>query len=626
MGQPDHFNQRSEADSASTQQMLKTLSDDLQHLQQDVVSNLSQDIQRLQTEKSRLLNEIDKLHQQQQALQAQENVELSRQQVAQQQVWAKQLAIALANHLYTALNQRVGQPGFSSDGIHIDSVGQATPPNTPTNLAQSSVGLAAGQSASPSGQVQSGQVQSNQIVAALDETVGRAIAALRHDLGSYESALSQQINRMHGLGQQGEAILEVLVGRINQHLQMETARHQAAALNPSDQIPPPIPTQPATQPPNVVANLSAISPPNPDSGLPAQGSTLLPTAPVSAPEASVAPVRSSERPAGLSQFKMGLILILLSTVSLSLHNVVVGIVGNPSNLLGFIPIGGFIKLNSFSSSLLILCLRMIIVVPLMVGLAGVLYPAARSDIKSFIQSRDRRLMSSVIGSGFFLFLSQILIYLAIGQIGPGIAVTILFMYPLVTVPLAWMLFGDRPTRLRWLVMGVILAGIILSAKASTPASFSAVGVWTAVFSGVCFALYLISMQISFRKLHPVPVSLIQFSTIFVLSLICLSFVGIQTQPSNWSGFLGSGLILGMLTLAGYLLNNFGVRYMGAARASIIAASGPALTALLSLMLIPGPKSYLNTSQILGILAVTLGVVMLSIERLLMQNQAPKATR
>jgi drug/metabolite transporter (DMT)-like permease len=306
--------------------------------------------------------------------------------------------------------------------------------------------------------------------------------------------------------------------------------------------------------------------------------------------------------------------------------VVVGIVGNPSNLLGFIPIGGFIKLNSFSSSLLILCLRMIIVVPLMVGLAGVLYPAARSDIKSFIQSRDRRLMSSVIGSGFFLFLSQILIYLAIGQIGPGIAVTILFMYPLVTVPLAWMLFGDRPTRLRWLVMGVILAGIILSAKASTPASFSAVGVWTAVFSGVCFALYLISMQISFRKLHPVPVSLIQFSTIFVLSLICLSFVGIQTQPSNWSGFLGSGLILGMLTLVGYLLNNFGVRYMGAARASIIAASGPALTALLSLMLIPGPKSYLNTSQILGILAVTLGVVMLSIERLLMQNQAPKATR
>jgi drug/metabolite transporter (DMT)-like permease len=359
---------------------------------------------------------------------------------------------------------------------------------------------------------------------------------------------------------------------------------------------------------------------------------VVPIAPSIAPEAPVAPMRPT-RTLPLSQFQLGLVLVLLSTVALSLHNVVVGIVGFQTNLLGITELGGYLNLRTFGNSLLILWMRMLVVVPLMVTIASFLYPMAWRDIKNFSLSKDRNMLLTVVGSGFFLFLSQVLIYIAISQVGPGVAVTILFMYPLITVPLAWLLFSDRPSRLRLAVMSAILAGVVLTAypKLSAPVNPNAnvpLGVGTAILSGIAFAFYLISMQISFRKLHPVPVSLIQFASIFVLTSISLIFIptGVQVLPENRMGLFVCGLVLGALTLLGYLLNNFGVRFMGAAMVSIFAASGPVLTALLAFLITPSERTALQPIQWLGILVVTLSVGALSLENLLRQRRVNKAAR
>ena len=604
---------------------LRSMTQDLRNLQQDLVSQLHQDIRRLQAEKSRLLNDVEKLQNQHQAIQSQHDVALSRQQMAQQQAWAKQLALVLANHLQTALSQRLGQ---------LEDYPVAGSPNLP--------------------QIRSaGEIQAMQSsIASLDDTVNRTFSALRNDLNSYQSTLSQQLDRMQNLGQQGEAILEVLVGRISQQLQAEMSKPALGEplnsaipdeqpTSPSSAAPVQMPivsdqsfAQPPTQPPTqpVASSFTAafsapVEPPvtqipAPTDSAALAGDTIFPTAHAVAPEPAMAPVQSMLRPRKLSQFQTGLVMILLSTLALSLHNVIVGIVSNPNKLFGVIPIGGFIAIHGFGSSLFLLWMRMLIVVPLMAWLAGILYPPTWRDLRYFFESNDRRLMGSVIGSGFFLFLSQVLIYLSISQIGPAVAVTILFMYPIITVPLAWVLFGDRPNRFRVVVMATILTGVILTAlpKIFTTASLTGGGIVAAILSGVFFACYLISMQISFRKLHPVPVSLIQFASIFVLTSLSLIVLGIEVTPSDRGGLFMGGIVLGVLTLVGYLLNNFGVRLMGAARASIIAASGPVLTALLAFFLIPGKLTILEPIQLFGILVVTLGVTALSFERILIQNQ------
>lgn len=470
---------------------------------------------------------------------------------------------------------------------------------------------------------------------------------LQQELNSYQSSLSQQISRMHSMEQQGEAILEALITHLREQLQTEIARKQPASppLNAENGV---IYSQEAP--------LHTATPGNatgPGAGNGWHGSTHFSsattastdlTSPVAKPipfEAPAAPLPVAPKPKSeLSQFRLGLLLVLLSTLALSFHNVVVRVIGFKSSVLGWLAnlmgtqpatLGGFIDITIFGNSLLILWLRMLVVLPLMAIVAGILYPPTWRDLNRFLTSSDRRPLLNVVVSGVSLFLSQILVYIAIGRVGPSIAVTILFMYPIITVPLAWLLFRDRPTPLRWVVMGIITMGVILAALPKIHfnqlVSGGESGILTAVLAGVAFAFYLIFMQLGFKKqLHPVPVSLIQFLTIFVLASVVLLLplnLGVGVNPGQQPGFILGGVLLGVLTLVGYLTNNFGVRYMGAALASIVASSGPVVTTLLGLLIIQDP---LQPVQIMGILLVTAGVGLLSYERVKRQPAPAKPAK
>lgn len=713
MGEPNLPTASEANDPQTAEQVLKSVTQDLKALQQDLVSQLSQDVGRLQTERSRLINEIEKLQAQQQMLQSEHQVLLTQQQLAQQRAWAKQLAQTLAGHLYSMLAQRLSQPsGFDA---------AFNPPNLPATPSPGSISNA------------------DRAILALDETLNHALNSLQSDLSTYETSLMQQLNRMQSMEHQGEALLEALVHRLSQQLQVEVSHpadyptNQAAAAAESLSSSPASDVEPSPRPglkrpvfpgqlPKDEASTSdgsaktalgsqPVRPPSPagDRPTPLMQPTMQPTrhsvrsyvsssamdqhpwlailgmllgsflviagvvlvgklitwilqrftvgATTSTPwllptllgliaaglayllwrQANLPPLpATAARPQGevpllvrfkhLSPLQTGVLFILLSTLALSLHNVVVGIIGGQTSLFGVFNLPASISLNSLSDSLLILWLRMVVVVPVMILIAKTLYPNARRDVRAFCLSTDRGLQFNVIGSGAFLFLSQVFIYLAIAAVTPGVAVTILFMYPLITVPLAWWLFGDRPTLGRWLVMFVVLTGVILTAypKLVQATELSYQGILLAALSGLFFALYLISMQISFRKLHPVPVSVIQFVTIFVLSNLMLLPFGVQEPPSNLLGLILGGIVLGTLTLIGYLLNNLGVKFMGAARASILASSGPALTALLAYGITPSDRTALQPIQILGILVVTLGVLGLSFERMRLQKKAVKS--
>jgi drug/metabolite transporter (DMT)-like permease len=595
--------------SESADDQLRRVTQGLQHLRHDLVSQLTDDVRRLQTEKIQLIDDITRLREEQQMLKSQQQVMLSQQQIAQQQVWAKQLAQVLAGHLRTLLIQQAQQTG------------QMPTASSPRSLSVKSVGNGYPRS-------------SDQMVSSIDSSLNRTLSVLQQELDSYQSALSQQIGRMQNLEQQGEAILEALVSRLNEQLQVEHSRLQS--YKTQSEINGQLAHAPASQSNGMVKSSPAYASGS-DSALAASPSQVVPVAPTTAPAAPIPPRRKpAPRRANLSQFQMGLLLILLSTIALSLHNVVVGIIGNESSVFGIFQLGGYLTLG-LGNALLILLLRMLVVIPLMFGIASSLYKPVWKEIKSFLTSRDRRLLMTVVASGGFLFLSQVLIYIAIAEVGPGVAVTILFMYPLVTVPLAWFFFKDRPTLTRWLIMAAISIGIIFTASPNNifvpdNGTISGAGISFAVFSGIAFACYLISMQICFKKLHPVPVSLVQFATIGVFSAVSLILLPSFPLPNHWNAqvaidrpasFLVLGVLLGVLTLIGYLANNFGVRFMGAARAAIIASSGPALTALLAFLITPGDRTALHTGQVFGILMVTLGVIGLSFERMVMQRQAVK---
>ncbi|MBD2742673.1 EamA family transporter [Coleofasciculus sp. FACHB-1120] len=587
MGQLDNLPENQNTGNATAAEaLLRAMTQELENLKQNLIVQLNQDVERLHAEKSRLVEEINYLQAQRQQLPSSQNPlpqEQPQEQIDQQQYLVGQLTQAIAEHLQHLLMQRLSQQPDSSYQP-LSGTGSNNLPPSPNDYNDSAY----------------------RILSSLDTTLRTTFKTLQQDISSYQSSFSQQLSRMHSLEQQGEAILETLVNRLQEQLQA-----QSSAL-------------PLVEPSESEVGGQAYS----DRKQTPEANAI----PFSVP---AAPLPLSRQPKPSSQGQLGLLLILISTVALSVHNVVVQIIGRESQIFNLFSLGGFIKLG-LGNSLLILWFRMMVVLPLMALLAIVLYPNVWRDIKKFLLDPDRRGLLTVVGSGFFLFLSQVLIYIAIPQIGPGVAVTILFMYPIITVPLAWLFFGDRPTFLRVGVMLAISFGVILAAWPkifpavnSGVASISGVGVGTAAASGIAFAFYLIFMQLGFQKLHPVPVSLVQFTTIFVLASISLMLplpenLAVQVIPDKRLGLILSGVVLGILTLAGYLLNNFGVRFLGAARASIIASSGPVLTAVLAFLIIPSAQNALQPISIFGIVLVTLGVFSLSFERLLVQNKGQPA--
>jgi drug/metabolite transporter (DMT)-like permease len=600
-------------DPKAAEAILQALGQDLEALRDQVSGQLSADIAHLQAKKQQLMDDVEALEGDLQTLQAERQQiqssyaeALSQQQISQQQAWAKRLAVALATHLQGRLE--AAMVATHATALQAD---RAYPDTLALNTA-------------------------SQGLAALDTTLQSSLASLQQDLTSYHSTLAQQIGRMQTLEQQGEALLDALVARLSNQLQTQLVPppapgHGYSVTAPQGHSPVtglPPETGPVLPMGNYRGPQSGAVQAGPGGPLPAPFDAARP-----APSPQSQPMERASSPASeprltTAQLQMGLIMVMLSTLALSLHNVIVGVIGYGGQLLGRIPMEAVLPLN-IPNSLLLLWLRMVVVVPLLTLVAPLLYPPVGDDLRQLIQSADKRPLVQVIASGAFLFLSQVLIYKAIADVGPGVAVTLLFMYPLITVPLAWFLFGDRPTPLRLVVMFAISMGIVFTALPRIYSdlsgdSLSLWGVGAALLASVAFALFLVSMQLSFKRLHPVSVSLLQFSTIFILTSLILivgSFLGFTPDaPSHpLSLYLGAG-ILGLLTLLGYLFNNYGVKLLGASQASIVAASGPVVTAILAYVLTPGDKSALLFIQWMGVILVTLGVISLSLERLATQRR------
>ncbi len=313
----------------------------------------------------------------------------------------------------------------------------------------------------------------------------------------------------------------------------------------------------------------------------------------------------------------GFILVLLATLCLSLQNILVKIAQSPKPLAvlgGLFHLGGYVTPdpnNPFQVPFLVLLIRISFVVPLLWLALPKLRPGALSEVKQIVSGPDQTLKLRIVMAGFFLFLSQTCIYLAINRVGPATAVTIFFIYPTVTTLLAWWLFGNRPSWQQWVAIVLIYVGCTWLAFSIPNATFKtdSFGLLAAVISGIVFALEGIIAQSCLSRVNPATFTGMVFTVEWlVLLVVSLPFIHIDLNR----GLLLMGLLLCFATLSGYLFNNFGIQAIGAAATAIVGSSGPAVTAILGVLLL---TDQLFLAQWLAILLVTAGVGLMNLARL-----------
>lgn len=435
MQSPDHRSENTRVNaSQSTEAALNALTHEIESLRQDISVQLDRDVRWLQGEKGRLMQEIDQLRRQYQNLQNNYQATLSQQQIAQQQLWAKQLAHALATQFQEQLMARLN--GNLSTAI--------STPNTP--------GL----------EGYSDNLQ--RLLVSLDSTMSQTFATLQQDLNSYQSTLSQQLNRMYSIESQGEVILETLVNRLIERLQESDSRKTS------------LPTAPNP------ASLPQVTLEKPE---PQQRPE---------PQTQPAPPPKPKTPAA-SQWQMGIIFALLASFAFSLQNVITRIILFPSTMFGLVNVGGIVS-SSLGNSIFILWLRMLVVVPLVSLLGTNGYQVDNQpfwqDIQKLFVSRDIKLKLVVLASGFFLFASQTLAYIAFGNMAAGVVTTLILTYPIITIFLASVLFNDPLTPFKFIASSIVFLGIILIAiPFGADISFSGLGVFAGLGSGITLAVCVI---------------------------------------------------------------------------------------------------------------------------------------
>ncbi|WP_375515688.1 DMT family transporter, partial [uncultured Nostoc sp.] len=344
------------------------------------------------------------------------------------------------------------------------------------------------------------------------------------------------------------------------------------------------------------------------------------------------PQSRSRNSSGLSSLQIGLLLIVLSAVLSSLYNVAIKIIFHEgSQIFGVLEVERLLP-PTLGNTFLILTLRFMVVVPLLVLLSPILHPTMWQDLENLANSvrgnptpanaATKQILLLSVVSGCFLFLSQVLIYIAIAQVTTGMAIALFFIYPMVSGLLSWFLFRDRPTTFRISAIAAICCGelLVLGGSPNPGMGNTSMGSSAAILSGVAFAAYIILTRVCASKLHPVTFTLINFATMLLLSFICLmlplpSDWNLVVDPSKMLELVLSAFILGVLTLAGYLLNNVGISKLGGSRSALIGGTIPVLTVIFAGLII---QENLDIIQILGVLLVTFGAAAFSFET--MRNQ------
>ena len=339
-----------------------------------------------------------------------------------------------------------------------------------------------------------------------------------------------------------------------------------------------------------------------------------------------------------SQLQIGFLLICLSTVVSSLYNVAIkAIFFTASNPLGGLPTQQLI-FPTLGNIFLILMLRLLVVVPLMLLLSPILHPPIWQELENLFaslranatpaQNKTKQSLFLSVISGCLLFLSQVFIYIAIGEVTTGMAIALFFIYPVMSVFLSWFLFQERPSLMVTGAMAAIFCGeLLVLGSQSVGVNNTSLGSTTAILSGIAFAIYVILTRICATKLklHPVSLTSINFTTMLLLSFICLiiplpSNLGLAISSSNILELVLSAFILGVLTLCGYLFNNFGIRNLGTPVSSLIGATVPILTVIFAGVML---QESLNIAQVIGVILVTVGAASISLKKTPNQLQPSK---
>jgi hypothetical protein len=202
--------QPADPSAETAQQVLQAVLQEMNYLRTNMLQPLRSDIDALQHRRETLTQEIQQLEAQKQQALPPANAQVNSQFVTEfLQSSMQQLQENLTGqvaHMVASLSAQSVEPPLLGSGE--DSL-------SPAQRLQ---------------HMQQIQTQSDQLMMRLDSAIRIIFESMEANIHSYEDSLEQGLNRMHTLGQQGEAMFSALVNRLAEHLGRETSTYLQSSM------------------------------------------------------------------------------------------------------------------------------------------------------------------------------------------------------------------------------------------------------------------------------------------------------------------------------------------------------------------------------------------------------------
>jgi drug/metabolite transporter (DMT)-like permease len=218
------------------------------------------------------------------------------------------------------------------------------------------------------------------------------------------------------------------------------------------------------------------------------------------------------------------------------------------------------------------------------------------------------LLAGVFFAGDLLFWHH-----AIEAVGAGLATVLGNLQVLVVGVVAWIAFGERPSRNTFLALPIVLVGVALISGAIGGRAFGAnpvLGVFLGLATALCYAGYLLIIRRGSGDLRrPAgPVAIATISTAAVAALAGAVIGDLDPLPAPAS--LAWLAVLGLTSQSlGYLLISLSLSRLPAVLTSMILLAQPVMTVVLGIVLLHEAPS---ATQLLGVVFVIGGIAVATV--------------
>lgn len=268
-------------------------------------------------------------------------------------------------------------------------------------------------------------------------------------------------------------------------------------------------------------------------------------------------------------------------------------------IFGFTPILAKITYNIGSNGITLAFFRHLFVIPilfLMIKLLKINYKISLEQLKKIT-------LVGVIGNAF----TVAMLYTSYSYIQVGSATVLHFLYPMFVSLICFFYYKEKLSKAVKICLVIASIGILFFIELG---GSSFLGLFLALFSGITFAYYMVGIEkLGLQTLNPYVLNF-YFAIVISISLLLIGLISGQLNLELPIQAYGYSLLIAVLTsIIGIICLQQGVRYLGAATASILSMFEPVTSVIFGIFILHEQLTIVKAIGCLIILGAITGLIL-----------------